>query len=175
MTRVASAVSRSGPALHVVDLEGLAIRFGRSAPHRRQGGMGPFHRALVLAYASAARLRAEDHTMLLHLEAFVEGCALTVAAPCQWLGEWGPVRLTPVECLMRYERVIVGSGSALLAPFADALREVGLPVTVVHRVGLVSPALAQAADALVPLRRVNRRRAAANAVEGGWISEFRRP
>lgn len=113
--------------------------------------------------------------MILQLDAVIEGDALTVAAPCSWLGNAGPVRLTPGECVMRYERVVVGSGSARLAAFAHAVRSVGLPVTVVHRAGLLSPALAEATDAAVPLRRINRRRAAANAVVGRWASELRRP
>lgn len=136
--------------------------------------MGPSQRALVLAYASAARLRTEDHAVLLHLEAIVDGHVLTVAAPCQWLGEEAPVHLTSTECSMRYQRVVIGSGDARLAPFAHALRTVGLHVTVVHRPGLIAPALAGAANAVVPLRNVHRRRTA-SAVVSGRITRLPRP
>jgi hypothetical protein len=173
MTTVLTALPSPGPALHV-DLGGLMMRLGRSAPGRRRRGMGLSQRAVVLAYAAAAELRAEDHAVLLNLEAFLDGSVLTVTAPCPWLGDRGPVRLTPMECSMHFQRLVIGSGDARLAPSAHAMRTVGLHVTVVHRTGLSAPDLARAGDALVPLRKVNRRRVA-KAVASGRIARLPRP
>lgn len=99
----------------------------------------------------------EDHAVLLDLDASLDGRALDVIAPCGWLGDQGPVSLTPEQCAARYERVVVGSGSARVVPWVDALTTAGMSVTVVHRPGLVAPMLAAAADALVPLPRIGPR------------------
>jgi hypothetical protein len=174
VTRVIPAPSLPGPTLHVLDLDGLVVRSDRAGLRRHRRGVGSFHHALVRAYASAAGLRAEDHAVLLRLDAFIEDDVLILTAPYRWLGEFSSPRLTPVDCLMCYERVVVGSGSARLAPFVRALSSVDLPVTVVHRPGLLSPVLARAADTLVPLRRIHRGRADSGAVMSRWIGELRR-
>lgn len=75
---------------------------------------------------------------------------------------------------MRNEHVMIGAGGARLAPFANALRGVGLRVTVVYRAGLIAAALARAADAVVPLGKIDHRQFA-NAVISVRLAGVTRP
>jgi hypothetical protein len=144
-TKIASR-TRSARTLHLCDIENIC------------GGITPDVTYVTSVSAEYRELVCGPDDL------FVVACSPTRAAVClfgwgcsaQWLFRAGLDgadtalldAYTPDEIAIRYDRVVLGSGDGIFAPFAAELGRLGVHVTVVAREGTLSRALAMAAAAI---------------------------